>query len=273
MRPVAARPSSATSMTRSGETREAPSLMSAMHAGSFTTRPNRTGRMTRIPSIRFVSRHVTARYSPISRKTSRIVSSLPPVSLPLSSSLPGLTIGSKRRRRKAGPRQRCGWPSLEHRPSGRGWSADISELHNPFRGTRSRPASKATRKLSVPTDAEIEALEAGAAPWLRTAIVVMSKAGLRVGGLPGLSINGVRWTTTSKGKDHSGTVPDEVREAITRAKLPLRSPFGGYSAEKIAKAFKYLVRKTYGETRYSVHDLRHAIRGQASARARQCRRH
>src|SRR5208337_3996010 len=68
-----------------------------------------------------------------------------------------------------------------------------------------------------------------------------------------------KWTTTSKGKDHAGAVPDSVRQEITRAGLPLRSPFGAYSAEKIAKAFKYIVRKAYGDTRYSVHDLRHGF--------------
>jgi len=31
------------------------------------------------------------------------------------------------------------------------------------------------------------------------------------------------------------------------------------SAEKIAQAFKYIVRKAYGETLYSVHNLRHAF--------------
>jgi site-specific recombinase XerD len=134
-----------------------------------------------------------------------------------------------------------------------------SELHNPFRGTRARPASKPARRLAVPSDKDIETLMAVAAPWLRAAIVVMSRMGLRVGGLPGLAVTGSRWTTTSKGKEHAGTVPDEVRAAISGAGLPLRSPFGAFTAEKIAKAFKYQVRKAYGETRYSVHDLRHAF--------------
>ena len=39
----------------------------------------------------------------------------------------------------------------------------------------------------------------------------------------------------------------------------MRSAFGAYSAEKIAKAFKCVVRKAHGETRYSVHDLRHGF--------------
>ncbi|MGA2379957.1 MAG: tyrosine-type recombinase/integrase [Spirochaetia bacterium] len=138
-----------------------------------------------------------------------------------------------------------------------------SELHNPFRGTRARPMSRPRRKLAVPSDAEIELLEAAAKPELRAAIVIMAQAGLRVGGLPGLSINGTRWSTTSKGKDQGGKVPDEAREAITRAELPLRSPFKSTTTENVAKAFEYLAKKLHAEgklrARYSVHDLRHAF--------------
>jgi site-specific recombinase XerD len=137
------------------------------------------------------------------------------------------------------------------------------ELRNPFRGTRARPSMKPTRKLAVPSDAEIETLETAAAPWLRAAIVTMSRAGLRVGGLPELSITGSKWTTTSKGKDHSGTVPDEVRQEITRAGLPLRSPFGAYSKAKISKAFEWKARQLHAagtiHAQYSVHDLRHSF--------------
>jgi len=91
----------------------------------------------------------------------------------------------------------------------------------------------------------------------------MSQAGLRVGGLHGLAINGPRWTTTTKGKEQSGKVPEEAREAIARAGLPLRAPFAEYSTAKISKAFEYQARKLLAEgrirARYSVHDLRHAF--------------
>lgn len=138
-----------------------------------------------------------------------------------------------------------------------------NELHNPFRGTRARPMSKASRRLAVPSDAEIRLLEKGAKPELRAAIVVMSQVGLRVGGLPGLSITGKRWTTTSKGKEQGGRIPSEARQAITSAGLPLRCPFGAVTAESIAKAFEYLAKKHHAagrlRERYSVHDLRHAF--------------
>ena len=91
----------------------------------------------------------------------------------------------------------------------------------------------------------------------------MAGLGLRVGGLSGLSITGTKWTTRSKGKDHAGKAPQEIRAAITRAGLPLRAPFAEYSAEKIRKAFEYQARKlaAAGSIRavYSVHDLRHAF--------------
>jgi site-specific recombinase XerD len=139
-----------------------------------------------------------------------------------------------------------------------------AEIHNPFRGTRARPANKPWRKLSVPTEKEVKLLiEAAKKPELRAAIVAMSAIGLRVGALPSLSITGARWSATTKGKEQSGSVPDEVREAITAAGLPLRSPFGGTTAVLIAKAFAYHVRKLFEagkmNARFSVHDLRHAF--------------
>ncbi len=137
------------------------------------------------------------------------------------------------------------------------------ELRNPFRGTRARPMSRPARKLALPSDVEIHELEASAKPELRAAIVIMSQAGLRVGGLPGLSITGSRWTTTSKGKEQSGKVPEEARAAITRAGLSLRLPFKAFTPEQIAQAFKYLAGKLHAagklQARYSVHDLRHAF--------------
>jgi len=138
-----------------------------------------------------------------------------------------------------------------------------AEIRNPFRGTRSRPARKARRTLAVPSDAEVKILEAEAEPKLRAAILMMSQGGLRVGALSGLSITGNRWNSTTKGKEQSGRVPEEAREAITQADLPLRAPFAGMTAAAIADRFRRLVIKLHGagklQARYSVHDLRHAF--------------
>ena len=79
----------------------------------------------------------------------------------------------------------------------------------------------------------------------------------------GLSVNGSRWTTITKGKEQTGEIPQEAREAIQRAGLPLRSPFEAFTTAKICKAFEYIARKLIAEgrirARYSVHDLRHAF--------------
>ena len=138
-----------------------------------------------------------------------------------------------------------------------------AELRNPFRGTRSRPPKKPRRPLAMPSDAEVRLLEAEAEPALAAAIVMMGQGGLRVGALPGMSITGNRWTSTTKGKEQGGRVPEEAREAVLRAGLPLRSPFAGLSAGAIADRFRRLVSKLHGagkpQAHYSAHDLRHAF--------------
>jgi site-specific recombinase XerD len=137
------------------------------------------------------------------------------------------------------------------------------ELRNSFRGTRSRPAKKARRKLEVPTDAEVQLIEQEADGWLKAAILLMSQAGLRAGALPSLSISGDRFSCTSKGKEQIGKVPEEARKAITRAGLSLRSPFKAWTVHQIEDAFRYLTKKlhTAGKiaAHYSCHDLRHAF--------------
>ena len=78
-----------------------------------------------------------------------------------------------------------------------------------------------------------------------------------------MSITGCRWTATTKGKEQSGKVPEEAREAISKTGLPLRSPFGDLTATKILLRFIYLVKKLHAAGKlaapYSVHDLRHAF--------------
>ena len=138
-----------------------------------------------------------------------------------------------------------------------------AELRNPFRGTRARPARKAARPLAIPSDVEIRLLEASADPVLRAVIVLMAQGGLRVGALPSLDITGARWTATTKGKEQTGQVPAEAREAITRAGLSLRRPFADLTATRILDRFRYLSGKLHAagklRARYSVYDLRHAF--------------
>ena len=137
------------------------------------------------------------------------------------------------------------------------------EVRNPLRGSRVRPLSRPRRKLAVPSAEEIRLLQAAAAPSLRAAMAVMNEAGLRVGGLPSLPICGEHFTTTMKGKDQAGLMPEEARRAIERAQLSLRSPFAGLTASQIADRFRYLAKELQAagkiRERYSVHDLRHAF--------------
>ena len=141
-----------------------------------------------------------------------------------------------------------------------------TEVRNPFRGTRSRPAMKATRVLAVPSEDEVnaileEAKAKDAATW--SAILIMARLGLRVGALPGMSITADRYTTTSKGKEVRGEIGEELRHAVIRAGLPLRAPFGELSAPAIAERVREITEKMHGEGKlkaaYSAHDLRHAF--------------
>jgi hypothetical protein len=120
-----------------------------------------------------------------------------------------------------------------------------TELRNPFRGTKARPARKPARKLAIPTDVEIGLQESEADLILRAAIVMMGQGGLRVGALPSLSSTGSRWTATTKGKEQSGKVPEEAREAVQRAGLSLRRPFADLTATRILPRFAYLVKKPH----------------------------
>jgi site-specific recombinase XerD len=137
------------------------------------------------------------------------------------------------------------------------------ELHNPFRGTRSRPLKTPARRLEVPSEGEVKLIEKAADGWLRAAVVVMARTGLRAGALPSLSITGGHFTCMSKGREQAGLIPEAARKAIQRAGLPLRSPFEGKKVNKIEDALKYLTKKLEGQGRirgaYSAHDMRHAF--------------
>jgi site-specific recombinase XerD len=136
-------------------------------------------------------------------------------------------------------------------------------LRNPFRGTRARPERQAKRKLEVPSEAEVAAMEAEADGWLRAAVVVMARAGLRVGALPSLQINGGQWAAMTQGKRRIGAMPHEARKAIERAGLPLRGPFSNRTAQTVKDTFRVLAKRlrVAGKLQavYSAHDLRHAF--------------
>lgn len=74
----------------------------------------------------------------------------------------------------------------------------FDEIRNPFRGSRARPASTRTAAV-IPSAAELKILQAEAEPTLAAALAVAIETGLRVGGLPGLTIrDDGTWHTVSK---------------------------------------------------------------------------
>jgi site-specific recombinase XerD len=139
-----------------------------------------------------------------------------------------------------------------------------ADLRNPLRGSRARPAKKATRPTAVPSAKEAQAILAmlkDSAPDLYACAAVMMHRGLRVGALPSLTLKGDKWTATTKGKEQSGTMPDSALQAIDFAKLDKKAPFAGMTAQAIADRIRYLVQGLVKagtiDARYSVHDFRH----------------
>ena len=108
----------------------------------------------------------------------------------------------------------------------RACSAEI-KIINPFRGTRARPLST-WATATIPSVGDLEVLRAGLDPVCRAALEVIIDSGLRIGGLPELTIreDGTFWTIT-KGKRFMGPQPigATARKAIKAAELNPRTPF------------------------------------------------
>jgi integrase/recombinase XerD len=138
-----------------------------------------------------------------------------------------------------------------------------ANIHNPFRGTRARPAKRALKKIEIPTPDEIETILLAVPSIERASITIMVLRGLRVGSLPALVIKGKRFETRSKGKDITGELPEQAIEAIKTdtTKMNPRRPFEGLTINAIEKRLQYQVGKLYkaGKIRalYSSHDFRH----------------
>ena len=134
-------------------------------------------------------------------------------------------------------------------------------IRNPFRGTKARPQKKAARETQIPTMKEARLILGTLTGELKAAGAVMVYRGLRVGGLPSLAIKGNRFTTTTKGKEQTGELPQEALDALAEAGLDPRRPFACLKASQIADRFKYNTQKLHQAGKiagaYSVHDLRH----------------
>ena len=134
-------------------------------------------------------------------------------------------------------------------------------IENPFRGTKARPKEKAVRPLVIPSTKEVETILNELPCIWGAAVSIMAVLGLRCGALPSLCIKGDRFTCHTKGKDISGSIPEEITERIKVASLPLREPFGGRTTNSIELAISYYIKKLYNQGRiraiYSCHDFRH----------------
>lgn len=100
----------------------------------------------------------------------------------------------------------------------------FDEIHNPFWGSRARPASTWTEAV-IPNVAELEALQYAAEPALAEALAVAIETGLRVGGLLALTIReDGTWHTVSKAHRPQAAEPlfGHTLGAIRAAKLDLR---------------------------------------------------
>jgi site-specific recombinase XerD len=135
-------------------------------------------------------------------------------------------------------------------------------IYNPFRGTKSRPKKENDKKAcAYPDRKEVSVIMSALDPVIRAAVAVMAYRGLRVGGLPSLSIRAGRFTTRSKGKDISGEMTKPALEAIKEAGLPLAQPFAGLTEKDITNRLFYAIGKLAAagriRARYSPHDFRH----------------
>jgi site-specific recombinase XerD len=138
-----------------------------------------------------------------------------------------------------------------------------ANIHNPFRGTRARPAKRALKKIEIPTTEELECM-LRVLPSLECAFVaVMALRGLRVGSLSSLVIKNNRFETRSKGKDLTGELPEQALAAVSAAAgvVNPHKPFAELSTCSIEKRIQYQLGKLHkaGTIRfaYSSHDFRH----------------
>jgi integrase len=103
----------------------------------------------------------------------------------------------------------------------------FDEIRNPFPGSRARPASTWTEAV-IPTARELKVLRAAAGPALAAALAVAIETGLRVGGLPGLTVReDATWHTVSKAHRLQSAEPlsADVCKALKAAQLDPRRPF------------------------------------------------
>jgi len=161
----------------------------------------------------------------------------------------------------------------------------FDEIRNPFRGSRARPPSTWTEAV-IPSAAELKALQAEAEPALAAALAVAIETGLRVGGLPGLTVReDGTWHTVSKAHRLQAAEPLSAGtlRVIGAAGIDPRRPFDpatfprgpgrlegatkgnpeelliAWLKTRLARLCGRLVQEGKISAVYSWHDLRHAF--------------
>jgi site-specific recombinase XerD len=149
-----------------------------------------------------------------------------------------------------------------------------TQIKNPIRGTRIRPANENAKEIQIPTEKDYKTIIADLPPIERAIVIVMATRGLRAGALPGLELRGEKYHGKSKGKyltenDTAGiTLPPEALEAIKAAGLDIKKPFAWQTrqgtpnnANAIEGRINFYIGKLHQAgniaARYSAHDFRH----------------
>lgn len=154
-----------------------------------------------------------------------------------------------------------------------------SEVRNPFRGTRARPASTWSTAV-IPSPNEIYLMIESADPKTKVAIAILSETGLRVGALAELRIKADgTYSSFSKGSRVAGFEPlsAETRKVIQDAGLSASRPFNPEDhhchsgrartaslvtsaiSARITSLTRALSKRGVIASAYSPHDLRHAF--------------
>lgn len=145
-------------------------------------------------------------------------------------------------------------------------------IMNPLRGTRALPKKTAKKDIVVPSEADVVAILNSKlmSRELRAAFAIMALRGLRVGGLPNLTIDYEThaFSTISKGKEYKGNFDDSIQIPGCKSVLDYlkvfkgkRKPFAELSDARLKMQIAYWMtkmnKKSLITSTFSAHDFRH----------------
>ena len=145
-------------------------------------------------------------------------------------------------------------------------------IMNPLRGTRALPKKTAKKDIVVPSEADVVAILNSKlmSRELRAAFAIMALRGLRVGGLPNLTIDYEThaFSAISKGKEYKGNFDDSIQIPGCKSILDYlkvfkgkRKPFVELSDTRLKMQVAYWMAKMNKSglvsSVFSAHDFRH----------------